>query len=91
LDAITYAAFALVVLAVVPNRRVAAAHAGAVGRGFRAVARDRRLLIVIAVNITLIIVGYALYSNILPPFAIAHTRAGPAGIGSSSSPTRSSS
>jgi predicted MFS family arabinose efflux permease len=39
-DAITYAAFALVVLAVVPNRRAAAAHASAVGGGFRAVARD---------------------------------------------------
>jgi MFS family permease len=80
-DAITYAAFALVVLAMVPNRRPAAARASAVGGGFRAVARDRRFLIVIAVNIVLIIVGYALYSNILPPFAIAHTRAGPAGIG----------
>ena len=65
----------------VPNRRAAAAHASAVGGGFRAVARDRRFLIVIAVNIVLIIVGYALYSNILPPFAIAHTRVGPAGIG----------
>jgi hypothetical protein len=40
-DAITYAALALVVLAMVPDRRAAAAHAGAVGRGFRAVARDR--------------------------------------------------
>ena len=79
-DAITYAAFALVVLAMVPNRRAAAAHASAVG-GFRAVARDRRFLIVIAVNIVLIIVGYTLYSTILPPFAIAHTRVGPAGIG----------
>jgi MFS family permease len=81
LDAITYAAFAMLVLATVPNRRAAAAHASATGRGFRAVARDRRFLIVIAVNIVLIIVGYALYSNILPPFAIAHTRVGPAGIG----------
>ena len=79
-DAITYAAFALVVLAMVPNRR-AAARASAVGGGFRAVARDRRFLIVIAVNIVLIIVGYTLYSTILPPFAIAHTRVGPAGIG----------
>jgi hypothetical protein len=59
-DAITYAALALVVLAMVPNRRAAAAHAGAVERGFRAVARDRRFLIVIAVNIVLIIVGYTL-------------------------------
>jgi MFS family permease len=79
-DAITYAAFALVVLAMVPNRRAAAAYASAMG-GFRAVARDRRFLIVIAVNIALIIVGYTLYSTILPPFAIAHTRVGPAGIG----------
>jgi MFS family permease len=65
----------------VPNRRAAAAHASAAGAGFRAVARDRRFLIIIAVNIALIIVGYALYSSILPPFAVAHTRAGPAGIG----------
>ena len=80
-DAITYAALALVVLAIVPNRRAAAAHAGAVGRGFRAVARDRRFLIVIAVNIVLIIVGYTLFSNSLPPFVIAHTRVGPGAIG----------
>jgi MFS family permease len=87
-DAITYAAYALVVLAMVPNRRAAAAHVDAAAArasgaraGFRAVARDRRFLIVIAVNIALIIVGYALYSTILPPFALAHTRAGPAGIG----------
>jgi MFS family permease len=80
-DAITYAAFALVVLAMVPNRRAAAAHAGAVEGGFRAVGRDRRFLIVIAVNIVLIIVGYSLFSNILPPFAKAHTRVGPAAIG----------
>ena len=65
----------------VPDRRAAAAHAGAVGRGFRAVARDRRFLIVIAVNIVLIIVGYTLFTNILPPFAKAHTRVGPAAIG----------
>ncbi|HEX6519543.1 MAG TPA: MFS transporter [Streptosporangiaceae bacterium] len=80
-DAITYAAFALVVLAMVPNRRAAAAHAGVAGRGLRAVARDRRFLIVVAVNIVLIIVGYTLFSNILPPFAIAHTRVGPGAIG----------
>jgi MFS family permease len=51
------------------------------GRGFRAVARDRRFLIVIAVNLVLIIVGYALFSNILPPFAKGHTRVGPGAIG----------
>ena len=79
-DAITYAALALVVLTMVPNRRGTAAHAGAAG-GFRAVARDRRFLILIAVNIVLIIVGYTLFSNILPPFAEAHTRVGPGAIG----------
>jgi MFS family permease len=80
-DAITYAAYALVVLAMVPNRRAAAAHAGAAGRGFRAVARDRRFLIVIAVNLVLIIVGYTLFSNILPPFAKTHAHVGPGAIG----------
>ncbi|HEY6358462.1 MAG TPA: MFS transporter [Vicinamibacterales bacterium] len=80
-DAITYAALALIVLAIVPNRGAAAPNAGAVGRGFRAVARDRRFLIVLTVNLVLIIVGYTLFSNILPPFVIAHTRAGPGAIG----------
>jgi MFS family permease len=79
-DAITYAALALVVLVVVPNR-AAAAHAGAGGGGFRAVAGDRRFLILIAVNLVLIIVGYALFANILPPFVKAHTPVGPGGIG----------
>jgi MFS family permease len=80
-DALTYAAFALVVLAMVPNRRAAAAHAGGVAGGFRAVARDRRFLIVITVNLVLFIVGHALFSSILPPFVKAHTRVGPGAIG----------
>jgi MFS family permease len=80
-DAITYATLALVVLAVVPNRRAAAAHGGAQGERFRAVARDRRFLTLIAVNLVLIIVGYALFANILPPFVKAHTRVGPGAIG----------
>ena len=80
-DAITYAALALVVLAVVPNRRAAAAEPGTGHEGFRAVARDRRFLIVIAMNLVLIIVGYGLFANILAPFVKAHTRAGPSAIG----------
>jgi MFS family permease len=80
-DAITYVALALVVEAVVPNRRAAAANPGTEGGGFRAVARDRRFLIVIAVNLILIIVGYALFANILPPFVKAHTHVGPGAIG----------
>jgi MFS family permease len=35
----------------------------------------------IAANIVLVMVGGAFFSNVLPPFAIAHTRVGPAGIG----------
>ena len=80
-DAITYAAFALVVLAVVPSRRAAAEHPGAEARGFRAVARDRRLLIILTANLVLIIVGYATFLNVLAPFVAAHTRVGPGGIG----------
>lgn len=49
-DAITYVALALVVLAVVPNRRAAEVDTGARGGGFRAVARDWRFLSIIAVN-----------------------------------------
>src|SRR5438132_7566313 len=80
-DAVTYVALALVVLAVVPNRRAAAADHGTAGGGFRAVARDRRFLIVIAVNLVLVIVGYALFANILAPFVKAHTHVGPGAIG----------
>ena len=79
-DAITYAALALVVLAVIPNQR-AGADTGTGEGGFREVARDRRFLIVIAVNLVLIIVGYALFANILPPFVKAHTHVGPGAIG----------
>jgi MFS family permease len=80
-DAFTYVALALIVLAVVPNRRAAAASPGSGTTGFRAVARDRKFLIVIAVNLILITVGYALFANILPPFVKAHTHVGPGAIG----------
>jgi len=81
-DAVTYAAFALVVLAAVPGPRaetVAATDAN--GTGFRAVARDRLFLSVIAANIVLVVVGHTFFSNILPPFAKSHTPLGPAAIG----------
>lgn len=81
-DALTSAGFALIVLVAVPSARavtVAAPHAG--GTGFRAVARDRIFLTVIAANIVLVVVGHTLFSNILPPFAKAHTPVGPAEIG----------
>lgn len=82
LDALTYVALGLVVLGVVPNRQITAAKpSGAGSGGFRAVARDRRFLAVIGANLLLIIVGYALFANILPPFVKAHTRVGPGAIG----------
>ena len=82
LDVITFAAYALFVLVMVPNRRAAAAPpAGDSGQGFRAVARDRRFLIVIAVNIVILIVGYTTFANLLAPFVKVHTRVEPSGIG----------
>src|SRR4051794_1146941 len=81
-DAVTYAGFALIVLAAVPSPRpefVTATNAD--GTGFRAVARDRIFLGVIAANIVLVVVGHTFFSNILPPFAAAHTAVGPAEIG----------
>jgi MFS family permease len=81
-DAVTSAGFALIVLAAVPSpRAVTVAATDANGTGFRAVARDRLFLTVIAANLVLVVVGHTLFSNILPPFAKAHTPVGPAGIG----------
>jgi MFS family permease len=81
-DAFTYAGFALIVLAAVPSPRseITTATDGN-GTGFRAVARDRLFLTVIAANIVLVVVGHTFFSNILPPFAKAHTPVGPAEIG----------
>ncbi len=81
-DAVTYAAFALIVLAAVPSPRAETVTAtDANGTGFRAVARDRPFLTMIAANIVLVVVGHTFFSNILPPFAKAHTPLGPAAIG----------
>jgi predicted MFS family arabinose efflux permease len=81
-DAVTYAGFALIVLAAVPSPRAEIATAtDASGTGFRAVARDRLFLTVIAANIVLVVVGHTFFSNILPPFAKTHTPVGPAEIG----------
>jgi MFS family permease len=81
-DAATFAGFALIVLAAVPSpRAVTATATDAVGTGFRAVARDRVFLGVIAANLVLVVFGHTLFSNILPPFVKAHTPVGPAEIG----------
>ena len=66
----------------IPNpRRANAAPASDRGTGFRAVAHDRLFLILIAANIVLVMTGGALFSNILAPFAKAHTPVGPGEIG----------
>ncbi len=81
-DAVTYAGFALIVLAAVPSPRSEIATAtDANGNGFRAVARDRLFITVIAANLVLVVVGHTFFSNILPPFAKEHTPVGPAEIG----------
>jgi predicted MFS family arabinose efflux permease len=81
-DGVTSAAFALIVLAAVPGLRAETVTAtDAAGTGFRAVARDRVFVTVIALNIVLVVVGHTFFSNILSPFAKAHTPVGPAAIG----------
>jgi MFS family permease len=81
-DAFTFAGFALIVLGAVPSPRAELTTAtDANGTGFRAVARDRVFLTVIAANIVLVVVGHTFFSNILAPFAKAHTPIGPAQIG----------
>jgi MFS family permease len=81
-DAVTSAGLALIVLAAVPGLRAeTVAATGANGTGFRAVARDRVFVTVIALNIVLVVVGHTFFSNILSPFAKAHTPVGPAAIG----------
>jgi MFS family permease len=81
-DAVTSAAFALIVLAAVPSpRAVTVTATDANGTGFRAVGRDRIFLIVIAANIVLVVVGHTFFSNILSPFAETYTPVGPAAIG----------
>jgi MFS family permease len=81
-DAVTSAGFALIVVAAVPSLRAETVTAtDANGTGFRAVARDRVFVTVIALNIVLVVVGHTFFSNILSPFAAAHTTVGPAAIG----------
>ena len=81
-DGVTFAVFALVVLVGIPNPRLAnAASASDRGTGFRAVAHDRLFLILIAANLVLVMTGGVLFSNILAPFATAHTPVGPGEIG----------
>jgi MFS family permease len=81
-DGLTFGAFALVVLIGIPNLDVAhAAPRSDSGTGFRAVVRDRLLLALVAANVVLVMVGGALFTNILSPFALAHTPVGPREVG----------
>jgi MFS family permease len=81
-DTATFAAFALVVLVWIPNPGVVTAPStSARGQGFRVVVRDRLLLALIAGNFAQVMIGGAYFSNILPPFAVAHTPVGAGEIG----------
>jgi len=80
-DAITYVALALVVLAVVPNPHAAEGNPDTGREGFRAVARDRKFVVLVTANLILLIVGYALFANILAPFVKTHAHVGPGAIG----------
>ena len=79
-DGLSFAVFALVVLVGIPSSRTTRA-ASASGTGFQAVVRDRLLLALIAGNVVLVMVGGAFFSNVLSPFARAHTPVGPGEIG----------
>ncbi len=82
LDGLTFAVFALVVFVGIPNPRLAKAASASDGEtGFRAVAHDRLFLILITANIVLVMTGGAFFTNILAPFAKAHTPVGPGEIG----------
>jgi MFS family permease len=81
-DGVTFSLFAMVVLARIPNPRPAnAASQSHAGSGFRAVCRDRLLLALVATNLAFVMIGGAFFSNILPLFAVEHTRVGPGEIG----------
>jgi MFS family permease len=81
-DAVTFVAFALVVLAWIPDPDIAdTPSASEDEQGFRAVVRDRLLLALIAGNLALVLIGGAFFSNVLPPFAVAHTPVGAGEIG----------
>jgi MFS family permease len=81
-DAVTFVVFALVVLMGIPDPGLAdAPSASERAQGFRAVARDRVVLALIAGNLVLVMIGGAFFSNILPPFAVAHTPVGAGEVG----------
>src|SRR5918911_608647 len=81
-DAVTFVVFALVVLVWIPDPGLADALSASEGaQGFPAVARDRLLLTLIVGNLALVLIGGAFFSNILPPFAVAHTPVGAGEIG----------
>ena len=81
-DAVTFIVFALVVLAWITDPGLSNTSSASEGaRGLRTVARDRLLLALIAGNLALVMIGGAYFSNILPPFAVAHTPVGAGEIG----------
>ena len=81
-DAVTFVVLGLVVLTGIPDPGLAnAAPASEDAHGFRAVVRDRLLVALVAGNLALVMIGGAFFSNILPPFAVAHTPAGAGEIG----------
>jgi MFS family permease len=80
-DTVTFVVFALVVLMWIPDPGRAAAPQSEGAHGFRTVARDRLLLALIAGNLAFVLIGGTFFTNILSPFAIAHTPVGAGEIG----------
>jgi MFS family permease len=81
-DTVTFAVFALVVLAGVPNPGVTRAESTSEsGQGFRAVRRDRLLWALIAGNFLQVMIGGSFFQSVLPPFATEHSPVGAGEIG----------
>src|SRR5579871_93339 len=80
-DAVTFVAFALIVLTLIPDARGPHPSSSGSRASFRAVARDRLLLALVAGNLSLVCIGGAFFTFILSPFALAHTAVGAGEIG----------
>src|SRR5581483_6764680 len=82
IDAASFAAGIVVLLVGVPNAPVVHEDDGTdTAAGYRAVARDRIFVWLLAANVVLVVVGYSFFGNLIAPFAKAETAIGPRALG----------
>jgi len=73
LDALSYIAFAAVLLLAIPNVEKKVEAERPVHRGFRDVVRHRAFMFLLAANVLLVIAGFSLFGNLMGQYATAHT------------------